>query len=35
MTDSFHKKSASVGMSVKASRIKQQDKNRLPVKDFK
>ncbi|WP_339719000.1 hypothetical protein [uncultured Paraglaciecola sp.] len=35
MTVSFHKNTASVGMSVQAWRIRQQDKERLPVKDFK
>lgn len=34
MTVSFHKNTTSVGMSVQAWRIRQQDKNRLPVKDF-
>jgi len=35
MTVSFHKNTASVGMSVQAWRIRQQDSDRLPVKDFK
>ena len=35
MTVSFHKNTASVGMSVQAWRIREQDSNRLPVKDFK
>ncbi|WP_299079786.1 hypothetical protein [uncultured Paraglaciecola sp.] len=35
MTVSFHKNAKSVGMSVQAWRIRQQDKNRLPVEDFK
>jgi hypothetical protein len=35
MTVSFHKNTASVGMSVQAWRIRQQDGDRLPVKDFK
>lgn len=35
MTISFHKNTASVGMSVQAWRIRQQDSNRLPVRDFK
>jgi hypothetical protein len=35
MTISFHKNAASVGMSVQAWRIRQQDSDRLPVKDFK
>ena len=34
MTVSFHKNAASVGMSVQAWRIRQQDSDRLPVKDF-
>lgn len=35
MTISFHKNPASVGMSVQAWRIRQQNSDRLPVKDFK
>jgi DNA-directed RNA polymerase specialized sigma24 family protein len=35
MTVSFYKNTASVGMSVQAWRIRQQDSDRLPVKDFK
>jgi len=35
MTVSFHKNPASVGMSVQAWRIREQDSDRLPVKDFK
>jgi hypothetical protein len=35
MTVSFHKGSTGVQMSVQAWRIRQQDKNRLPTKDFK
>jgi hypothetical protein len=35
MTVSFHKNAASVGMSVQAWRIRQQDSERLPVRDFK
>lgn len=35
MTVSFHKNAASVGMSVQAWRIREQDSARLPVKDFK
>ena len=35
MTVSFHKNVDSVGMSVQAWRIRQQDSSRLPVKDFK
>lgn len=35
MTVSFHKNTSSVGMSVQAWRIRQQDSNRLPVKDCK
>ena len=34
MTVSFHKNTTSVGMSVQAWRIRQQDDDRLPVKDF-
>ncbi|MGS2719135.1 hypothetical protein [Paraglaciecola aestuariivivens] len=34
MTVSFHKNSNSIGMSVQAWRIRQQDKDRLPIKDF-
>lgn len=34
MTVSFHKNTGSVGMSVQAWRIRQQDSDRLPVKDF-
>jgi hypothetical protein len=35
MTVSFHKNTASVSMSVQAWRIRQQDSDRIPVKDFK
>lgn len=34
MTIDFHKNSASVGMSVQAWRMRQQNSDRLPVKDF-
>lgn len=34
MTVSFHQNTAGVGMSVQAWRIRQQDSDRLPTKDF-